>query len=108
MYGQCITVRGPGTCPYTLIRFSSFLNIVSQVPVINDPISISNHIEQSIGHLGSYHFLGGGGDRLFVMAGSQFFLVPPFACVKKYWSPPLPMGKNTGPPLCLQKNSFLT
>ncbi len=34
--------------------------------------------------LGSYHFLGGGGDRLFGMAGRQF-LVPPFACVKKYW-----------------------
>ena len=61
-----------------------------------------------VGKLGSYHFLGGGGDRLFVMAGRQFFLVPPFACVKKYWSPPLTMGKNTGPPLCLQKNSSLT
>ncbi len=51
--------------------------------------------------LGSYHFLGGGGDRLFVMAGRQFFSgpplgmrekipVPPFDYEKKYWSPPLP------------------
>ncbi len=53
--------------------------------------------------LGSHHFLGGGGDRLFVIAGRQFFLVPPFACVKKYWSPPLTMGKNTGPPLAYKR-----
>ncbi len=36
--------------------------------------------------LGSYHFLGEGG-RLFVIAGRQFFLVPP-----------LFTRKNSGPP----------
>ncbi len=41
----------------------------------------------SLWPLGSYHFLPGGGGRLSVMAGRQFFLVPPFAFGKKIWSP---------------------
>ncbi len=44
-------------------------------------------------------FFTGRGGRLSVMAGRQFFLIPPFAYGKKFWSPPLPMAKNFGPPL---------
>ncbi len=42
--------------------------------------------------LGSYHFLLGGG-RLFVIAGHQFFLVPPQACAKNS-APPLACAKK--------------
>ncbi len=48
---------------------------------------------------GAIIFLPGGGGRLSVMASRQFFLVPPFTYGKKFWSPPLPMAKNFGPPL---------
>ncbi len=54
LYGQCITVRGPETCPHTLMRYSSFLNIVSQVPVINDPISIIELAITSSNRLGTW------------------------------------------------------
>ncbi len=43
-------------------------------------------------------FFTGRGGRLSVMAGCQFFLVPPFAYGEKFWSPPLPTAKNFGPP----------
>ena len=33
----------------------------------------------------------------------QFFLVPPSACPKKFWSPPCHAQKNSGPPLTLHK-----
>ncbi len=48
---------------------------------------------------GAIIFYREGGGRLSVMAGRQFFLVPPFAYDKKFWSPPLPTAKNFGPPL---------
>ena len=58
--------------------------------------------------LGSYHFLPVGG-RLSVIAGRQFFLVPPFGMrqkilvpsrqAQKNLVPPWPTPKNSGPPL---------
>ncbi len=48
-------------------------------------------------HKGAIIFYLEGGGRLSVMAGRQFFLVPPFAYGKKFWSPPLPTVKNFGP-----------
>ena len=39
------------------------------------------------------------GGRLFLMAGRQFFLVPPpFPDVNKFWSPPSRMRNNSGHP----------
>ncbi len=45
------------------------------------------------------------GGRLFVIAGCQFFLVPPPICeCKKFWSPPWHALKNSGPPFAHAKN----
>ncbi len=50
-------------------------------------------------------FTGRGG-HLSVTAGRQFFLVPPFAYVKKFWFPPIAYGENIwSPPLATPKNS---
>ena len=54
-------------------------------------------------HLRELSFITGRGGRLSVMAGRQFFLVPPLAYDKKFWSPPLPTGKKFGPPFGLGK-----
>ncbi len=48
-------------------------------------------------------FFTGRGGHLSVIAGRQFFLVPPLACVKKFWSAPRHAQKNSGPPLGLRK-----
>ncbi len=52
---------------------------------------------------GAIIFYREGGGRLSVIAGRQFFLVPPLACAKKFWSPPRHVQKNSGPPLGLRK-----
>ena len=43
-------------------------------------------------------FFTGRGGRLSMITGRQFFLVPPFAYEKKFWSPPLPREKILVPP----------
>ena len=40
----------------------------------------------------------GRGDRLFVITGLQFYLVPHLGMCKKILAPPLLMQKNSGPP----------
>ena len=76
--------------------------------------------------LGSYHFLPGGGGCLSVIAGRQFFVVPPWhaqknsgppqhaqkilvppplAYAKKFWSPPFDPQNILVPPLTTPKNS---
>ncbi len=52
---------------------------------------------------GAIIFYREGGGRLSVIAGRQFFLVPPLACAKKFWSPPRHARKNSGPPLAYAK-----
>ncbi len=50
------------------------------------PTTLSEAINIAVRELS---FFTGRGGRLSVMAGRQFFLVPPFAYGKKFWSPPL-------------------
>ena len=50
-------------------------------------------------------FFTGRGRRLSVMAGRQFFLVPPFVYVKKIWSPLCLRGEILVPPLAVWRNS---
>ena len=45
-----------------------------------------------------YHFLPGGGSRLFVMVGRQFFSAPPLWIREKILVPPFGFVKKTGPP----------
>ena len=75
--------------------------------VINEKVMMNQGIAALILRLililGSYHFLPGGGDHLFVMDGRQFFLAPPFAYVKKFWSPLCLWGKILVPTFGLVK-----
>ena len=61
----------------TLSKFASY----------NSPSSPKVGQYQGNSSFGSYHFLPGGGDHLFVMAGRKLFMHPPFAFVKIFWSP---------------------
>ena len=98
---MAMIVRGYLGASYKFIS-----KICSSIPLLSISIIITHtHLQITVNRftcaysLGSYHFLPGGGGRLSVMAGRQFFLVPPFAYAKKFWSPPLPTAKNFGPPL---------
>ncbi len=94
-------------------KYTKMLDVMTPPPIKtlekSDPPPINtlkNNVKNMfIFHLGSYHFLPGGGGRLSVIAGRQFFLVPPFAYVKKFWSPPFASGaKFWSPPLASCKN----
>ncbi len=61
------------------------------------PLAILLHIDHTLktkswSKLGSYHFLPGGRGCLFVIAGLQFVLAPPWHA-----------QKNSGPPLGMRK-----